>query len=785
MSASELSRSLFKPLGEVVGSRHRCLILLAGEGREEQAAALFTEYANLRGEPTEILFAADSFEEDSSYARFKGWLEKFEGQVSVETLLYKNSEEILGLSFDGLVMDLAEQLRPNDLGRLVELVRGGGIIVLLTPKLEEWLRTVTRFRRRLLVPPYREEDLRDLFTRRLINTLKGKPGIWIFENGQLVEGKPYRSPPLESRMLSLPEDAEFPREIYRIALTQDQVEALKAFEEMLKPPKASVRRVLVLTANRGRGKSAVLGLGSAALLYRLGSKRKPFKIALTAPSFSNVRVVLDFAARGLKALGVNFEEVKVKGSTVALRCKLGIIDTVSPLNILRRKADLVLVDEAAGIPVPLLFKILRSFRKAVYSSTIHGYEGAGRGFGLRFMEALEKDKEVSLRRVELKTPIRYGEGDPVEAWLYDALLLNAEPAELTNQERLSLSPDHCIYISPNLEEWFLKQENMLRQFIGIYVLAHYRNRPDDVAILGEAPHHFARALITAEGKILASLHLCEEGSMPSEIIEEVTSGGNPPGNVIPSCIAKNYVPYRYFAKLRGLRVVRIAVHPELRGRGLGLKALDELSREAEALGYDWVGAGFGATPELLRFWLRAGFFPVYISPARNLVSGEYSVLVVKPLTGKALKLTRVLNLEFRLKLLDSLHDTYFGMETELAQLLLRGVNMDYGHPLQLTKVQKAALASYVSGTLTYEAASAAIRSLVKTHFLSSGKPRLKLSPKVETALLAKVFQGRPWKSSALRSGIPASNIKTVLRETVGEVFLHYGGEEASKLLERV
>ena len=780
------SASLLEPVREAVGGRHRRLVVLAGAYREKQAAFLFHHFSQLQSQPVEILFAADGFEEASAYQRFMGELARLQSQVKVEKLLYKDSEEALGLTFDGLVLDLTEQLRPNDLGRLVELVRGGGLIVFLTPRLEEWKQTVTRFRRRLLIPPYEESHLKDRFTGRLIRTLMGKPGIWVFEDGNPVSGKPFKPLASKGEALTLPEKFELPKEIYEMALTQDQVEALKGFEHLLRPPKASGRSVLVLTANRGRGKSAVLGLGSAALLYKLGKKKREFKIALTAPSFSNVRVVLEFAAKGLERLGVDFDEVKVKGSVVALRSKLGVIDTVSPFRVLRRKADLVLVDEAAGVPVPLLFKILKAFRKAVYSSTIHGYEGAGRGFGLRFMEALERNREISLRKVELKTPIRYGEGDPVESWLYNALLLDAEPAELTQSERLTVGPEACTYIAPDLDKWFLEEgEEALRQFIGIYVLAHYRNRPDDLAILGDAPHHLARALILPNGKIVASLHLCEEGQMPSEAIEDVALGGNPPGNVIPSCIVKNYLPYRYFARLRGLRVVRIAVHPELRGRGLGLKALEELSKEASALGYDWVGAGFGASADLLKFWLRGGFIPVYMSPARNLTSGEFSVLMVKPLTSRASKLVKALNLEFKLRLLESLHDTYFGLEAEVAQLLLRGVGEAYQAPLELTKAQKAALASYVDGRLTYEAASAAVRGLLKTHFLSSGEARAKLSPGVETAFLAKVFQGKTWKLASTYGGIPYSTVKTVFREAVREVFKHYGGEEASKLLEGV
>ncbi len=782
----EVGEALLQPVEEALKGRHRRLIVLAGENGESYAAKIFTYYAKAIGRPVRLLFAADSLDEDTSYGVFTRKIRELNLRgVKVEGLLYKDSEEILGATYDGLILDLKEQLRPNDLGRLIELVAGGGIIVALTPRLDEWRQTITRFHRKLIVPPYEEKDLNHRFIRRLLKTLNRHPGIWVFEDGKLVHGEPVTPPLGLPEKTEPPENSRFPPQLYRLTLTSDQVEALYGFEHLIPPPKGGSRRVLVLTANRGRGKSAALGLGATGLLYTLGGRDRKARIEVTAPNFSSVRVVLEFAAKGLKALGFEPEPVKVKGETVALTCKLGVIDSVSPYRVLRRDADVVLVDEAAGIPVPLLFRILKAFRKAVYSSTIHGYEGAGRGFGLRFMEALERSREVNLKRVELTTPIRYGAGDPVEAWLYDALLLDAEPSPLTHDELLGLSPEDCQYITPDLDRWFLEDDEPLRRFIGIYVLAHYRNRPDDLAILGDAPHHMARALITAKGKIVAALHLAQEGSMPRELIEEVASGGNPPGNIIPSCIAKNYVPFRHFARLKGIRVVRIAVHPELRGRKLGSKALAEVEKEAEALGFDWVGSGFGASEELLRFWIRNGFIPLYMSPARNLVSGEFSVLVVKPISPRAAKLVQTINFEFRLRLLESLHDTYFTLEPRIAQLLLRGISEPYRAPLNLTKTQMCLLAAYAAGKITYEMASAAVRGLLKTHFLSSGEKRCRLPANLEAALIAKCFQGRSWKSSVSLSDFHHPTVRQAFREAIREVFLYYGGEEASHLLQRI
>uniref|UniRef100_A0A7C3SLM5 tRNA(Met) cytidine acetyltransferase n=1 Tax=Thermofilum pendens TaxID=2269 RepID=A0A7C3SLM5_THEPE len=106
------------------------------------------------------------------------------------------------------------------------------------------------------------------------------------------------------------------------------------------------------------------------------------------------------------------------------------------------------------------------------------------------------------------------------------------------------------------------------------------------------------------------------------------------GNIIPDRLIKHYKVLE-FGELRGFRIVRIATHPAVVRRGLGSLALKMVEEEARELGLDWVGAGFGVTEELLRFWVRNGFVPVHMSPEKNPVSGEYSVLVVKPLSERA------------------------------------------------------------------------------------------------------------------------------------------------------
>lgn len=116
--------------------------------------------------------------------------------------------------------------------------------------------------------------------------------------------------------------------------------------------------------------------------------------------------------RGLRELGEDFIKEVYEGPP-RIKCKRGIVEFNLPQKLLK-EADVLIVDEAAGIPVPMLFAFTERFRKVIFASTIHGHEGAGRGFSLRFLRALQQNREINLYKIELKEPIRYAPNDPVE-----------------------------------------------------------------------------------------------------------------------------------------------------------------------------------------------------------------------------------------------------------------------------------------------------------------------------------------------------------------------------------
>ena len=767
MFLEDLIQKVMSSIADGIRTSQRRMVVLCGDKRIEAAAKLVDHYVDNINRRPSMLYVVDSLEQGTlGFEGLKRFNECLSSKMDFKVISYLDTESVMGLTYDILILDVTEELRPNDLGRLIETVRGGGFIVMLAPPLKSWIDNVTRFQRKLLVPPYSESDLKRLFTRRFIAKLSGHRGIWLVDLD--AEEVTYNSPPkLEAARAEVerPVGSVFDEELYAMAKTNDQVKVLMMMEALAKEKKC----VLVLTANRGRGKSAALGIGLAGIL---SSSKKRFNVVVTAPTVYNVQVLFEFLKRALEKLQVKFEVEERQNLIRAVYSRKGRVEYVQPYEAATASAKLVVVDEAAGIPVHLLLRIRRNFRRAVFSSTIHGYEGAGRGFSLRFLSALKKESKAPLLEVVMREPIRYSSGDPIEEWLYDTLLLDAEPAKLEGE------PAKLTYEEANLEEWFLRKEEDLREFIGIYVLAHYRNRPDDVAILGEAPHHFARLLRSSDGAIVSAIHLAKEGGLENQLIEEILAGYEPSGNVIPSLAVKYYPPYRYFAKYVGWRIVRIAVHPQLIGRGLGSLALDEICDEAVAADVDWIGAGFGVTKQLLNFWVKNSFIPIHISPTRNPASGEYSVLVVKPLSRRAQRVVELMNVEFKLRFAESLYDTYFDLEPDVARMLLTSPYGLSDYDLNLTKSQLARIRAYVNGIVTYEAANDAISRLVKAHFTLRADRKVALDEVEEELLVSKSLQGRNWGDAARACRFPSSKIKSVIRGVVTRLWEAYGVEEA-------
>jgi tRNA(Met) cytidine acetyltransferase len=401
---------------------------------------------------------------------------------------------------------------------------------------------ITIFKGNLLVPGFKEPRhvFISWFKRKLLEH-NGNIFIYNLDLEKLVSGSSYEVEAPSRAEIVIPKGNMFPEELYSLALTQDQVNVIKSMEWFYERPPRGKRKVMVVTADRGRGKSCAVGIGIVGLAKLLGEVKHRVRILVTAPEVSNVQSLMELALKAARVVGLDPRPVERGGYIIEIQGRKFSLEYWEPYRIPRLSADIVAVDEASGIHVPLLHKIWRSHDRIVFAATIHGYEGAGRGFSVRFLSTIKSDPSTLLKSVDMEEPIRYARGDPIEKWLFDTLLLDAEPAELDDVDLEDIKSGNLEYVRLDPEELFNKDgEATLRQLFGIYVLAHYRNEPDDLGLLADAPHHIVRAMRTARGKkIVSAIQIAEEGGLEEELVERLLMGDRISGNIIPDRLLKH------------------------------------------------------------------------------------------------------------------------------------------------------------------------------------------------------------------------------------------------------
>ena len=173
------------------------------------------------------------------------------------------------------------------------------------------------------------------------------------------------------------------------------------------------------------------------------------------------------------------------------------------------QAELLVIDEAAAIPLPYVRKLLGNYL-VFMSSTINGYEGTGRSLSLKLLSQLrksqhksvEKDKKNDsrsiqlsgrrvLREVTLDVPIRYAENDPIESWLNSLLCLDSTKSSFRIITGIP-HPSKCELFHVNRDSLFSYHkvsEAFLQRMMALYVSSHYKNTPNDLQMMCDAPAH--------------------------------------------------------------------------------------------------------------------------------------------------------------------------------------------------------------------------------------------------------------------------------------------------------
>jgi len=400
---------------------------------------------------------------------------------------------------------------------------------------------------------------------------------------------------------------EFPAVFYS---NEHHKNATLAQQQIIENILQAEQDIYFLIAKRGRGKSALLGMLANQI-------QAP--VYLTAPNKSAVHSVIEFSEGGIEFIAPD---------ELAIR-----LQTEPEFS----QSAWLLVDEAAMIPLPLLQEYSQYFQHIVFSTTIHSYEGTGRGFELKFKQKIHR----TFQHLDLKQPLRWQENDPLEHFIDDLLLLNAEDAF----QQFPFKP-HLPY---QIRE--VQKPHHIADFYGLMTLAHYRTSPLDLRRLLDGENqcfYFAEY----QQNLLGAIWVLEEGNMADdELIIQIQQGKRrPKGNLVPQALCF-YENLPQACKLRSLRISRIAVQPNWQKQGIG-QNLMKLMENSEV---DFLSVSFGYTDELVKFWQKCGFVLVHLGEHQEASSGCYSAIALKGLSKEGLALVDTAHKQFQRNLPLSFH----------------------------------------------------------------------------------------------------------------------------------
>ena len=276
---------------------------------------------------------------------------------------------------------------------------------------------------------------------------------------------------------------------------QPTLEQARLLQQMAEAEEA----ILIVTAKRGRGKSALAGLFAKQQLAQHQS------VILTAPNKSAVNIFNEFAGADITfmppdELSQNLSDAPQQFSNHWL-----------------------FVDEAAMIPLDILFRLTKAFKRVVLTTTLHSYEGTGRGFLLKFMAKTDR----TLRHVELFTPLRWQADDKLEAFIDDLLLCDCEDC--------LPKPSYDSVLAEQIQISYCERihHDQIESVYGLLTLAHYRTSPLDLRRLLDAPQQ-QFYLAQSQDSLLGCVWAVPEGGLTDKtLIRQIRRGERRPrGNLV-------------------------------------------------------------------------------------------------------------------------------------------------------------------------------------------------------------------------------------------------------------
>lgn len=568
---------------QLTGAKHRQLVLITGDSSwcYELLSTLTSSYSvKVLSKSSELIAAS--------------WPE--------------HTHQLLGQEFPHAVYDGFSGIYPDKLAALAGTVKAGGVLFLLLPTLA----SLTTWQDPALksVQSHGHRNHQSYFNLRF---------------AQLIHTLP---------ALHFDQQTAFKQNTLKSCITNniDYLPQQHCVEQITKVATGRANRPLLINADRGRGKSAALGLAAATLPNK--------NIIVCATQFSATHSTFKHLA---KTLQVEYNSKQKQLANLQYMAPDALISQLP-------QCDLLLVDEAAAIPVPLLLKMLEHYPRIVFASTLVGYEGNGRGYTIRFTKHIKATYKAA-KVITLNEPLRFAKGDPLEQHIRTLLALDAQYNELTNANA-------CIEHLEVTQQQLANDETLLQQTVALLALAHYQSSVNDLRQLLDAPSQ-KLFISTCNTRVVAVCLVAIEGGLDAELAEQIISGDRrPQGHLMAQTLGQLTSKACYLTK-PSARVIRIAVAPNLHNQGTG-KALLNYCQLQLTPTCRYLGASFGATATLLHFWQSQGFGVVKLGYQRDKSTAEHSALVIKYLSGQSANL-QSLKQQFK-------HDLFYGLLTHFRLL---------------------------------------------------------------------------------------------------------------------
>ncbi|HEC29588.1 MAG TPA: tRNA(Met) cytidine acetyltransferase [Gammaproteobacteria bacterium] len=619
------------------------------------------------------------------------------------TIKLDKVEKYLGSEFDNIVFDACSGFFPNQVGQVEGLLKGGGLFLLLTPELDKWPRQTDLFHQSYTMFPYSSADMNSHFLARFTSLIKAEGTVSVVSHNQ---GNNIYHPDMACSYAG--------KKNFSVYASKDQKIAV---EKIIHVAKGHRNRPLVILSDRGHGKSASLGIASAYLL-----QNELNHITVSGPGKTSVEAVFRHAVNILGA------EAEYHDGKITYRH--AIIEFIPPDELIRRpiSTGILMIDEAASIPTPLLESLYHLYHRIVFSSTVYGYEGSGKGFELKFLKKIEQENP-GVKKHYLDEPIRWSRNDPLENFFFKSFLLDAGMPDI----KIDSIPKNS-QINRISGKDLAKKEDLLGGIYSLLVSAHYKTTPNDLRMIIDSPY-ISIYYLEVNGQVYATILVSDEGRIDAELAGEICSGKRRiNGHILPQTILSEFA-HADAASLGYARIMRIAVIPALQEKGIGSGFLEKLVTMVSS-SCDLVGASFGSDSRLLRFWARSGFSAVKIGHKKNAYSGHYSATVIKGLSKPGRELVGSVQNGFYENLLYTLTDTHRYLDCCLVKELLLSYSGLIGSVL--TAEEKNKIRLFSDANKTFDSCSSLIQKLLLVSI--NNQTIFKLHDKEFCILIQRVIQ---------------------------------------------